>query len=72
MAVFAMMVGFNIMESGSAERKLTSFCSFCWKIHQKNLYLTKNNLYKKPLFSKDHAREPESQSIAYQWHQEEK
>ena len=36
MAVFAMMAGFNVMESESAERKLTSFCClFCWKIHQK-------------------------------------
>ena len=47
------------MESGNAERKLTQFCSLCLlKICQKNLYLTKNSLYKKPLFSKDPARDP--------------
>ena len=31
MTVFAMMAGFNVMESGSAERKLTSFYSFLLK-----------------------------------------
>ena len=58
-AVYTMMADINEMESWNAERKLTSFCSlFCWKIGQKNIYLTKNCVYKKPLFSEYSAWEP--------------
>ena len=42
-------------------RNLTIKCSlFCTKFVLKNLYLAKNSLYKKPLFSRETARGPEN------------
>ena len=59
--MFAVMLGFNGMESWSAERELTSFCSFgCWNIRRKKkqnkkkqLCLDKNNHYKNFYFQTD-------------------
>ena len=56
MTKFAVMLGFNGMESGSTERQLTSFCSFCCRnIRRKkktNYVLTKITIIKTFIFKR--------------------
>ena len=63
--ILSIIAGIYSTETGNQVKNLTFFFFFfflcsLFKIHPKNLYLTKISAYKKTIFSKERARGPDS------------